>query len=189
MGNTMNSIRRFICVAVLVAAMVQVSFAETHVIDVFNPTLAEYPIASLVAVDFGAVLTGITEVSARISGTGGGGIFECPAGGADGWYDYDIAVYFGGGEFSVSTVNQVAFDEVADLSLFEPNPWEYAEGITSYGVGVTIYAHGPDGTKACSGTNVALPEISHIELTIVAASVVSNSEIPWGTLKAQYSGD
>ena len=189
MGNTMNSIRRFICIAVLVVAMVQASFAETHVIDIYNPSFAESPIASWVVVDLGAVLTGITEVSVRIIGIGGGGVFECPAGVVDGWYDYDIDVLFGGGRFSVSTVNQVAFDQVASLSLFEPNPWEHAEGTTVYGLGVTIYAHGQGGFEPCSGVTVALPEISHVELTIVADSVVSTSGMSWGTLKAQYSGD
>ena len=185
----MKSIRLFICIAVLFAVMVHVAFAETHVIDIYNPAFAESPVASFIAVHLGAELTGITEVSVRIVGTGGGGIFDCPVGVPDGWYDYDIDVLFGGGLFSVSTVNQVAFDQVASLSLFEPNPWKHAEGTTVYGLGVTIYAHGQGGFEPCSGVTVALPEISHIELTIVADSVVSTSGMSWGTLKAQYSGD
>ena len=188
MGSTMKSTRFFICIAVLVIAMVQVSFAETHVIDIYDPAFAESPEASLIFLDLGAELTGITEVSVRVVGTGGGGIFECPVGVVDGWYEYDIDVIFGGGRFSVPTVNQVAFDQIAALSLFEPNPWEYAEGTTHYGLGVTIYAHGQRGLEVCSGVAVTPPEISHIELTIVADSVVSTSEISWGALKAQYSG-
>jgi len=124
----------------------------------------------------------------RIVGIGGGGEFDCPSGIADGWYDFDVAVYFGGGEFTVATMNGVPFNQVASQLLFEANPWEYAEGTTSYGIGVMVLPHGPEGSGNCGGIAVTLPVISHIELTIIADSVVTNEEMVWGTLKAKYFG-
>lgn len=183
----MSYLRGFSGLIVLMVFGAPASHAETHVVDVYDLAIEVSPVGILNVVDLNAELTGITDVSVRVVGVGGGGNFECFGAIPDGWYDLDVKLAFGNKWFSFPTTNQVAFDEVASEMPSDPDPYSVCEGVTQCVLPMTAYAHGTQDSD-CRAMGVTLPVISHVELTITADSVLPTSEVSWGTLKAIYSG-
>ena len=183
----MSYLRGFTCLLALMVLGVQASNAETHVVDVYDLGIEVSPVGFLNVVNLNAELTGITDVSVRVVGVGGGGNFDCSGATPDGWYDLDVKLAFGNGWFSFPTSHQVAFDVVAGKLESDPDPYSICEGVTQCVLPMTAYAHGTQGSE-CTSIDVNLPVISHVELTITADSVLPANEVSWGTLKAIYSG-
>jgi hypothetical protein len=187
-GIRMTTVRVIVCILILVCIGVQASFGETYVVDVYDLYVGISPVGAANPFDLGAELVGITSVSVRVIGVGGGGNFECQGGVPDGWYDLDVRIAFGKGWFVFSTSNQVAFDVTSELEFnLNPNPWLRCEGTTQCALPVTAYAQGTQYSD-CWTTDVVVPLISHVEVTIIADSVVSSDSVSWGTIKALYSG-
>ncbi len=183
----MATVRMLIGLFILVFGCVQASTAETYVVDIYDVAVGVSPAGVFNVVNLGAELVGITAVSIRVVGTGGGGTFECTGAIPDGWYDMDVKFAFGNGWYGFPTSNQVAFDVIASELPSDPNPWSACEGTTQCPLPVMAYAQGTQ-FSACNAIEVTLPVISHVELTITADSIVANSEVSWGTIKALYSG-
>ena len=183
----MYMVRGLVCILLLVCSGVHPSYGETYVIDVYDLDVGVNGVAAGNFFDLGAEIVGITAVSLRVVGVGGGGNFECQSTGPDGWYDLDVKISFGNDRFGFSTSNQVGFDVIASELESEPNPWSVCEGTTRCSIPVASHAQG-DPNYDCWATDVVLPVISHVEVTITAESVVSANSVSWGTVKALYSG-
>ncbi len=172
----------------IVASMVASASGETFVITVNDPPIALTPTAMLVPLDFGAELSGISSVSVRVVGIGGGGDFDCYDSFYDGWHALSVDVLVGGSHNVVLAESDVSFDTVGTQSFFEANPWEYMEGTARYGMGVTAKLFGVPSEAYCDSVAITMPQIELIELTIVCDSVVANEKASWGTIKALYYG-
>lgn len=182
----MSKSQLLIGVLVLACSGVHPSSAEIYVVNAYDLNLEVSPVAAINVINLGAEIVGITDVSARVVGIGGGGTFDCIEPIPDGWYDLDVKFAFGNGWFGFSTTNQVPFDVVADHLASDPDPWSVCEGTPQCLIAVTSYAQGTQYSD-CQASGVVLPIISHIELTITADTIVPVNRISWGTIKAQYS--
>ena len=154
--------------------------AETHVFRIVGPV----PFSTFQIANVGAELTGISRVDIRVVGTGGSGQFFCTPQDASGWYDMDIRVCLGNHCVIVSAANGVAFDERAE-AIDESGGADVCENTPTCPLAVSGRAHGMPAT-ACSLGSAVWPEVSLIEVTITADSVVDRDGDTWGALKAVY---
>jgi hypothetical protein len=183
----MTTVRRIVCLLFLICSGVHISYGETYVVDVYDIAVGVNNVTALNAFNLNAEIVGITGVSVRVVGIGGGGNFECQGSVPDGWYDLDVKLAFGNGWFGFSTSNQVAFDVTPSELESDPDPWSVCEGTTQCALPCTAYAQGTQYLD-CVASDVVLPVISHVELTITADSFVSTNRVSWGAIKATYSG-
>ncbi len=182
----MNAVRGMLCLMLMICCVVHGSYGETYVIDVYDVPIEVMPVGAITAVNLDVVIIGISDVSVRVVGVGGGGKFTCPGAAPDGWYELDVRITVGNAWYEFSTSNQVAFDLIAHEIESPPNPWSACEGVPYCVLSATSYAH--DSWEIyCSNEEVVLPELSHVELTITADSIVSSNDVPWGRIKAMYS--
>jgi hypothetical protein len=165
----------------------QTSLAETHFVEVYDLSNAVSDVSAYNEIYFGAELFGITDVSIRAIGVGGGGNFECAGSIPDGWYDFDIRLTFENKDYIISTANQTDFDVVVTESSPTEWPWPSCEGSSICSILVTSFAKGTQ-YRECEALDFELPVISKVELTITADSVVSETAVSWGTIKARYFG-
>ena len=186
-GGQMVYLRGLIGLFVLVILGVPASHADTHVVDLYDVPIAVSPFISFSGVNLNAEITGISNVSVRVEGVGGGGNFDCNGAVPDGYYDMDVRLTFASGRFEFSTSNLLDFDVIASEIDFDPDPYAVCEGVTQCVLTATCFAQGTQYTD-CTATDFTLPVISHVEVTITADSVVPTSDVSWGTVKAIYSG-
>ena len=179
-------LRGLIGLFVLVILGVPASHADTHVIDLYDVPIAVSPEGRFFDVNLNAEITGISNVSVRVEGVGGGGSFDCSGAVPDGYYDLDVEFTFANRTFKFSTSNQVAFDVIASLIDYNPDPIAFCEGVTQCEFTSICVAHGTQYLD-CTAIDVELPVISHVEVTITADSVVPTSDVSWGTVTAIYS--
>lgn len=180
-------LRGLIGLIVLVILGVPASHADTHVLDLYDVPIAVSPAGRFFDVNLNGEITGISHVSIRVEGVGGGGSFDCSGAVPDGYYDLDVEFTFANRWFQFSTSNQVAFDVIASEIGYNPDPIAFCEGVSQCEFTTICFAHGTEYLD-CTAIDVELPVISHVEVTITADSVVPTSDISWGTLKAKYSG-
>ena len=171
--------------AVSLALSVQ-SFAETHVINPYNFAPALSPDINVYPVETGAALDGVSSVSVRVVGIGGGGFFDCPGEASDGWRDLEIVIQFGGRNFRMRPMDQLAFDETVTKTDWEENPMSPIEGAVIVSLGSRAGASLAEAFLNCTVTSADLPVLSYVEITIEASSVVGTAECSWGTLKSHY---
>ena len=165
----------------------QSSFAETYVVDVYDVNNVVSPVSSYKEVDLGAEIVGITDISVRVFGVGGGGNFECSGDTPDGWYDLDVRLGFSNKWWVFSTVNQAEFDVIATEFPYDEEVWPPCEGSPYCYLLVTSFAQGTQYYE-CEAIDYVLPVISRVEITITAESVVLETNVSWGSIKAKYSG-
>ncbi len=140
----------------------------------------------MVPIEIGALLDGVSSVSVRVVGIGGGGIFDCPGEASDGWRDLEIRIRFGGRIFRMRQIDQVAFDETVTKTDWQENPMSPIEGASIVSLGARAGASLVDVFFYCAVTTAVLPVISQVEITIEASSVVGTAECSWGALKSHY---
>jgi hypothetical protein len=186
-GTQMSKASLFLGVLFFVGSGIQSSFAETHVVDVYDVNNVVSPISAFKEVDLGAEIIGITDVSIRAFGVGGGGNFECAGVTPDGWYDLDVRLGFDNKWWVFSTTNQAEFDVIASEFPYHLEVWPSCEGSPQCYLLITSFAQGTQYTE-CEAIDYVLPVISHVEITITAESVVSETNVSWGSIKAKYSG-
>ena len=182
----MYLLRRQLCLMALVLSSVAAANAETHTFDIYNPRIGLIPTTAINGFDLNVRLVGITDVSVRVVGTGGSGKFDCPGTTPDGWYDLDVKLEVANRWFEFSTSNQVAFDLSPGVVDIIPGPWIACEDVPTCVLHATSYAHGTDLFNPCDAIEITLPEITHVEVTITADSIVSTSEVSWGVVKGMY---
>lgn len=172
---------KIVLVAIFLVPIVSAASAGTYVFE-----MTDVEVGLLHSPDLGAQFSGIRTVTIRAIGVGGRAHYECTQPAANGWYDLDLNVNWGNGWIAIPTSNQVPFD-IAAVAVVEEGSWLPCEDTARCPLSASVSPRGFSGLF-CGWTEMEVPAISRLVITITADSVVSAEKLPWGSMKAMYLG-